>query len=352
MDREDITMELNQLPKVLVQTLDTLLGEHGLSSWQVRGGDIFTQVTLRFNMAERSTVDSVYRKVPDRRLTRDRDRAWQWRQHHEDKGYMAASIPNYGNGPSDLNSNTVPDSILESHIDTVETNNINHMSGSYSGAPHIEQQTSVEAAKHRDHDSATTEPKPPSGITDTTNNANITEVTFSGSGHDQQTGETAAQHSQDSAAYAEEPMPVYGNSSDGSILEAMQDVNNSKPVDVGQVAIKCNICHGECNRDGNVTWFRCTVCDDFDICKQCRKLHPRHNMWTHRFTYPVDCEHDGYCDSCGYVFTDMAMKVYQCTYCQDYVLCRQCMQHGMHGFHGKPKAMSLADYLEYEDSYD
>ena len=343
-------MELNQLPKVLVQTLDTLLDEHGLSSWQVRGGDIYTQVTLRFNMAERSTEESVYRKVSDRRLARDRDRARQWRQHHEETG-MTTPVPNEDNGLLDPNSNTAPDTIIESHIDNIDTNSINHMAGSDSGSPYIEQQTSEEAAQHnQDSDTNAEVPKPSSGTIDTNN---ITHVTGSDSGREQQTSEVAPQHSQDSATNTEEPMSVeYDNSSAGSIKESVQDVNNSRSNDIGQVAIKCNICHGECNKDGNVTWFRCTVCDDFDICKQCRRSHSRHNMWKHRFTYPVDCEHDGYCDSCGYVFKDLAMKVYQCPFCKDYVLCRQCMQQDMHSFHGKPKAVSLADYLEFDDSED
>ena len=223
------------------------------------------------------------------------------------------------------------------------------MAGSDSGSPYIEQQTSEEAAQHSQGSATTAVPKP---FSDTIDTNNIADATGSVSGCELQTSEVASQHSQGGATNAEEPMAAYGTSSAGSIKDTVQDVNNSKAKDIGQVAIKCNICHGECNKDGKVTWFRCTVCDDFDICQQCRGSHPRHKTWTHRFNYPVDCEHDGYCDSCGYVFKDLTMKVYQCTYCQDYVLCRQCMQHGMHGFHGKPNAMSLADYLEYEDSYD
>ena len=66
----------NKLPKLLVVMLDKLLEEGPISTWNIRGGPHFTQVTIRFpseDMADRGEIQ--YRRTPPSQLQRDRTRA-------------------------------------------------------------------------------------------------------------------------------------------------------------------------------------------------------------------------------------------------------------------------------------
>ena len=60
---------------MLESLLVNILDKYQVSSWNIRGGNVFSEVTIRFNMAA-ATDDTVkYRKVPPSRMTRDRQRA-------------------------------------------------------------------------------------------------------------------------------------------------------------------------------------------------------------------------------------------------------------------------------------
>ena len=96
-------------------------------------------------------------------------------------------------------------------------------------------------------------------------------------------------------------------------------------------------------------WFRCTVCIDFDICTDCHanKCHVKHWEYIHQFNYPKNCN-DGYCDSCGYKFRPhcSTFQVFHCPSCEDYAICRQCKNQGMHVNHQfKMKWIPASDYL-------
>ncbi len=66
-----------QLPKPLEITLDTLLTDNKLSSWQVKGGEHFIQVSIRFSTTaiESNICDVKYRRAPPSRIIRDNIRA-------------------------------------------------------------------------------------------------------------------------------------------------------------------------------------------------------------------------------------------------------------------------------------
>ncbi len=48
-------MSGKELPKPLQVTLNGLLMDNKLSSWQIKGGDYFIQVTIRFSAGESET---------------------------------------------------------------------------------------------------------------------------------------------------------------------------------------------------------------------------------------------------------------------------------------------------------
>ena len=131
----------------------------------------------------------------------------------------------------------------------------------------------------------------------------------------------------------------------------MEDGNNANNEGPGEnVEIICNVCKNACNADGNKTWVRCTICPDFDICMPCEFDHFIHFRTKHKFTYPSDPD-SAYCDSCGRVFQDSGTKVHQCTVCHDYVLCRECLDEGMHNHHGRLKTLTLEEYLDDTDCH-
>ena len=68
-------MSLQGLPHMLQSLLANILDNHQVSSWNIRGGNVFSEVTIRFNMAAASDDIVKYRKVPPSRLTRDMQRA-------------------------------------------------------------------------------------------------------------------------------------------------------------------------------------------------------------------------------------------------------------------------------------
>lgn len=77
-------MPLEGLPLVLEYSLKGLLVQNGISSWQIRGGPHFSQVSIRFQNPAIATsqVDEVqYRRAPPSRINRDRERAKQ--KEHE-----------------------------------------------------------------------------------------------------------------------------------------------------------------------------------------------------------------------------------------------------------------------------
>ncbi len=70
-------MPVTKLPKPLQITLDGLLTDNKLTSWQVRGGQEFIQVSIRFSVTEMEPIlnDVKYRRAPPSRILRDTNRA-------------------------------------------------------------------------------------------------------------------------------------------------------------------------------------------------------------------------------------------------------------------------------------
>ena len=302
-------MDINRLPKVLVQTLDTLLSDSGLSTWSIKGGNFYTQIILRFDMAAMpgtGTTESVYRRVSDRRLQRDRDRARGWRQTQAQMVDMEDLAINQN---SSLNANAEPYVHDVGHIGYPILNNIAEADNNTD--------TYSQGALSQDHD---IQPQSPATASDQSCQQGINI----------------------------EPVVQYQTEA-----VAVQDVNSD---DLDQhsadIEILCNTCHKACNTAGN-SWYRCTICNDFDICMPCHTRLPhkhfQHRQYKHLFTYPEDAENKPYCDSCGKVFEEPDMNVHQCPVCKDYVLCSVCAHEGMHSRHGKLNVRSLDDYLQDSD---
>ena len=74
-------MFVQGLPKTLVISLNSILSDNSVSSWNIKANSSGTQVWLRFNGNNNSKqmdmLDTTYRKVPPSKVNRDRERAKQ-----------------------------------------------------------------------------------------------------------------------------------------------------------------------------------------------------------------------------------------------------------------------------------
>ena len=291
---------------MLENILDSLIQDHNLLSWYTRGGSKFTQVCLRFDTAAMSedTAETVmYRKVSQRRIERETNRAKQWRDTQKS---MPEDILDQSCGSSMTKDMDIQTDIEASamahmavpHIDTLPTDSS------------IGNNTTADAADQ---------------ITEVTTGINAKEVNISTVGVGQQTDASTCTHvdAVDQGCETEESLIFRG------------------------IGVRCNICNYSCNIHGN-RWKRCTRCDDYDICYDCRRYHARHKAYVHEFVYPDDPDY-GYCDSCGHSFENTSEYLFQCKACEDYVLCGKCLREGMHPQHRPDMIkMPVGTYLDLE----
>lgn len=314
-------MPLEGLPKVLEVMLDNMLSDSSLSSWFVKGGHDFTQITIRFDTSAmtQNTEDKImYKKVSKRKIERDSNRAEQWRN----KATTNVEI-------RDIDVNT--DGDLIHHINSCNINtmspNMNYTTQGTQYGSSIELPSIVHSPVHG------------------CNKHNLSDATL--------VTENKESHGNVDTQDCTELGAVCGNGDmdvkdDEHEISSCISSENSSYDDVADV--HCNICQGSCNDKEN-RWYRCTVCDDFDMCSICykNKEHLTHYKYIHEFKYPNDCS-GGYCDSCGFRFRPHSptFHVYQCLSCQDYAMCKKCHQEGMHVKHlFNMKSVPASDYLQY-----
>ncbi len=98
----------------------------------------------------------------------------------------------------------------------------------------------------------------------------------------------------------------------------------------------------------NSTWYRCTNCDDTDICHDCflKDIHIHHKAYLQIFTAPPVWE-SPHCDACGFSFTDPNGKLFKCTKCEDYCLCQKCHKNLQHFHHSRYiKEVCVQQYMK------
>ena len=95
------------LPKTLVVSLNSILEENSVCSWNIRCNNNSTQVWIRFsgetNSDQMDKTDVSYRKVPPSKVLRDRDRAQQWCE--KDTHHSASQVVD--------NSNSIIEEVLD-----------------------------------------------------------------------------------------------------------------------------------------------------------------------------------------------------------------------------------------------
>ena len=302
-------MSLEDMPLVLKNMLIALLDDNNITSWNIRGLDGFTQVSIRFtNMIDHghhNNKDIVYRKVPPSRMARDTKRRGDWQNGTQlkniatevDLNIQNDAADNFQNPSGDHNTTYVSQGTIQA--DTLRGSNT---------MGNIEDQLPSQADQSVQRSESETLAAEDNGT----------------------------MHSKPSISI-ESPSPP--ESSYASHIIDKQDGKQTKNVvhcylasqaPLDMIEFECDSCK---NTISDGVWYRCTFCCDYDLCIDCWKddKHSHHKNQIHKYT---DCgvKSDLYCDSCGALF-DKASKVFCCFVCEDYALCPGCKHAGMHSVH-------------------
>ena len=267
--------------------LDNLLQNNTLLSWNIRGYDSYTQVSLRFS-DELPVGDMSYRKSPPSRIKRDNERKVTWEAktgHTTDES----------------------DGIDESK--PKDSNNSIAISQGTSGTDMVSPCTEVDI-----NNTILPDTKPLKNV-----------------GKSQSVGNIATSTDLDSFIKTINTPAVKPADAAGSTSSPHQGgMHVDHNIVIGDTV--CDLCKKSISTK---QWFRCTTCGDFDVCQLCNKRghHSEHTSQLHRFNNPDG--HHIYCESCGISFEDMGMYIFFCKTCEDYPLCCPCRMKGMHSIHAK-----------------
>ena len=223
------------LPKPLETLLASLLQTQPVSSWQIRSGSQYTQVTLRFNMADIDVNNVSYRKKPPSQVQRDTTRVARWKNQTHEK-----------------DSSTIEDKQEETDAGNQQC----------SGK---EYSTSVPNVCNT---IVTINQPAKSGQTNQVQN-NAQDIGLEG---DQ--AATASQAPQVEEHYVNSNDHHNDTSQEGSDIDLNPQV---------ECVSRCDLCHSDI--EAYSKRLRCTECEELDICGQCWDSgeHQEHASQVHRY---------------------------------------------------------------------
>ena len=363
-------MPLIGLPFILENNLDMLLKESRLSSWQIRGGESFTQVTLRFpiNPTPGHTGNLEYRRASRSRLVRDQMRA---RERHSN---LIDTVENENNNyahsgvisaacevsiPQDNSDHSAKDT-MDISITTVKSELQTHVADD---TLHCLTQ-SAQATNQSTVSIVTNPPEQPPLESQAASDDTVTCI--SQSDHDDSTESivSTGSSSEDlrfsvSDEFKDkitEIMKVldriesqkFMTTTEKQVSSADSRVDNDDNDDIDGT-FTCDGCGGMMLDQFGTVWYRCTDCDDKDFCLECynKDIHGHHKRHLHKFACPDNWTLP-HCNSCGQTFPkDSNNNIYKCDMCEDYCLCLECKQNLMHIKHLKYfKCISVVEFCK------
>ena len=294
----------NRLPKILVTMLDNLLEAGPISSWDIKGGPHFTQVTIRFpneGMTDEGEVH--YRRAPLSQIHRDRRRA----RNHYDQHYKSPELQS--NNMASINDVGSP--LFVQPFDNTTRDEICD--------PSVLPNTTA--------DDALQQFTIADGIHDSIAAAGSTQVRDQG-GNADDNGESEVV----SMALTKET----NKRGDIKDATASSDFDDKVSVadDVDDEMFSCDWCGTMMSGKPGSVWFRCTYCDK-DMCDSCQQkelqCHVHHRKLISNFTCPEDMSMP-WCDACGSNFdiNNAETVVIQCERCEDFILCMRCFRKQYH----------------------
>ena len=305
-------MVVKGLPVALETTLNALSSDHDLSSWQIRGGLEFTQVTLRFSTGLKGTPQmdiQQYRRMSESQITRNRDRAATWR---DNQGVLSSG----NNGTKYLDTLTVP------NITKNQTTLGNQQVPTEQYSMGTESQTATISIANPQVVATCEDIETINSLTkDSTPQVQVVEDNkVNGDINNSDTNSIA---------------------SSGSISDRHSELIDTSTEEVAT----CGTCNTPIKAKYGDEFFKCSDCEDMFICRDCHfnHQHEKHRMQIHTYHWVPDPE-DIPCDGCGIPFVTGVLKgkqctVWQCRECQDYALCSSCIEYG--GLH-----------IKHEDSFE
>ncbi len=307
-----------KLPKILVVMLENILNDHALSSWQFKGGPLYTQLTIRFTQGDMADdiEDTKYRRISPSQQHRDKMRVQKFlnEKDHDTcqskEYYKSENIHDSSMTTANSCEDALPaiDSLTVSNKTTADENvtdervNESTIAAAADGGFSHPVETlvgQVDQYISTSHVNTATEQER-GGIKDVCCTPDVN------TGSKQQRG---------------------------GIKDTDGKNNNSSDSDE---EFSCDGCGCMMSGAPGTKWFRCTECGDLDICETCHhnNFHTEHKPHMSAFKCPKDLD-DPYCDACWKMFDidDSNAILHYCQICQDYVLCSVCKRKSFHNKH-------------------
>ena len=302
-------MPINGLPMTLETMLNVLISDNEFTSWQIRSGMEYTQVTLRFSLNPKEVkTDTVecYKRVSKAQLTRGRARAAHWREnkHFNDENLAEQDI-------TQMENTQVNMCLVESQVNQ-------QLPEQYSHVP-------CQGDQHETVSLLPNQGTPTNPLLPTVGN---TELAATAEASIEGDGILALDVNNDIGV---------NNVGDESI--ASEFSNHSDEWDYSSESSEEVDTCGECDNPIKVRngghFYRCSECTDLSICKECYfdDQHNIHQDQIHAFNW-IPGTGEVTCDVCGEPLgDDPEYTIWQCTKCEDYGLCLMCKNMDMHRKH-------------------
>lgn len=299
-------MPVEGFPLAFEIMLDSLLKANQLSTWKVTGGDKHIAVTLRFNMADikASQTESVsFKRVPPSQQRRSFHRRQKWLQ---DKN-MDKNETSDDNRDLDDFENSI---VEESSNNRLSCDTESKTGPSHSGPRELPQCTLTHKSSMSDHQDQCVQ------VSDSEEQNSISDT------------EIEQQHDLDSSSESADTCTLLQPDENYGVCDVcLKPFYNAKVL------------------------MTCTQCDNFAVCTTCKEFDfsSRHTTCDgdqmHMYNVPGLIKADCNCDSCGMFFQNSRSKLYECQKCDNFILCRKCMDEGMHKYHTSAmKAMTRKQY--------
>ncbi len=287
------------LPTAVEAALNSFLDQNMLSSWRITGGQKYSVITLRFDMADitasHNSESQQYRRVPPSTRARNDRRKQQWLNRSKRDSIMEST--SVKQNMKDNRNSQVIDSNVATLPGTCKPGQAGENGATGQTVTVIQNSTDIAGqAEHPNKNNESTKLSP-------------SDREWICSGGESDEDDTPVSDSEDA---------------ERSITPDTSLPNHNKT------------CY-HCKKKLGKVWHVCTHCFDVsNICTHCVEthevIHPKDQI--SKFVYPDDDSNQPHCTCCGFVFGNNRLNVFKCKICKYKVqLCTKCKNSNMHKRH-------------------
>lgn len=303
-------MPLHGLPSILEVSMEQMLDTYNITSWSIRSGNKFSEVSIRFNMTADVDTETKYRKVPPSRLIRDRDRAASRIISSGQDTAIQVDLQDQGSNGSD-NQEVLPlnTTALQDYCMTPIHNADILMVpvGSPSPVSQVD------------------------GIMDSKADCNGSSPLRS--------GEVASVNMGQETLGCNDADTCQCNNESAGSNDKCDVENHSRNVKVTQSReFACSKCKVKLPLTPNDNWHKCTHPEcNIDVCKACWNTGFHSHHLRHVMSFKMPSQNVlAFCNCCGRDFDDNEKQIYWCELCENIMLCPTCEYwNSMHVTHEK-----------------